>query len=89
VLSTYSGKGDGDYNYGRYTNLKLLAGTTGANMLIMVRRPLLASAGSKMRPWMLSKYLPSLEIETGERKKRTSCLRAGQSWLGKMRLAFR
>jgi peptide/nickel transport system substrate-binding protein len=23
VLSTYSGKGDGDYNYGRYTNAKL------------------------------------------------------------------
>jgi peptide/nickel transport system substrate-binding protein len=23
VLSSYSGKGDGDYNYGRYTNAKL------------------------------------------------------------------
>ena len=23
VLSTYNGKGDGDYNYGRYTNAKL------------------------------------------------------------------
>ena len=23
VLSAYSGKGDGDYNYGRYTNAKL------------------------------------------------------------------
>ena len=23
VLSTYNGKGDGDYNYGRYTNPKL------------------------------------------------------------------
>ncbi|HVO89874.1 MAG TPA: ABC transporter substrate-binding protein [Casimicrobiaceae bacterium] len=28
VLSTYSGKGDGDYNYGRYSNAKLDALTT-------------------------------------------------------------
>jgi peptide/nickel transport system substrate-binding protein len=28
VLSSYSGKGDGDYNYGRYTNAKLDALTT-------------------------------------------------------------
>ncbi len=49
VLSTYSGKGDGDYNYGRYSNAKLDALTTkvktemnGEARLKMIHEALLA-----------------------------------------------